>query len=40
MSHTALQIIMGEVAVASTSGLEEIAVTLNGAWPGLYVIEE
>jgi hypothetical protein len=40
MPISVLQIIMGDDIVASASGPEEVAVTLKGAWPGRYVIQE
>ena len=40
MTASVLKIIMGDDIVASTSGPEEVAVTLKDAWPGLYLIEE
>jgi hypothetical protein len=40
MPKSVLRIIMGDEIVASASGLKEVVVTLKGAWPGRYVIEE
>ena len=40
MSSSVFLIIMGDYIVASAGGLEEVAVTLKGAWPGRYVIKE
>jgi hypothetical protein len=40
MPYRVFRIMLDDLVVASASGPEEVAMTLKGAWPGRYELQE